>query len=176
MSNSDHNKIIRNAAKDVLTPIGVFQKGQSRIWIDDNGWFLTVIEFQPSGWAKGAYLNIGIHFLWTRKDDTSFDYSFGHDARVHNHIEFTGDEAEFYSQLVKLSRIAEEQVKQYRKLADPQRAKKQLLHRKFFNEELWGSWHKSMLCFFNQIRRKEQNISNVLLRFTANTIKNSINL
>lgn len=59
----DHNKQIRQIAGAVLKPQGLFQKGNSRIWIDDNGWFLILVEFQPGSWAGGSYLNVGIHYL-----------------------------------------------------------------------------------------------------------------
>ena len=65
-STVDHNKIIRDTANSVLKQKGLFQKGTSRVWVDDNGWFLTQIEFQPSGWDSGAYLNVAISFLWRR--------------------------------------------------------------------------------------------------------------
>jgi hypothetical protein len=28
------------------------QKGRSRIWLDDHGWWIAVVEFQPSDWAR----------------------------------------------------------------------------------------------------------------------------
>lgn len=59
-----HSKIIKQVCKEILIPIGVFQKGTSRIYLDDNDYFFTVIEFQPSSWDRGTYLNIGITFLW----------------------------------------------------------------------------------------------------------------
>jgi len=44
MAGNVHEKIIIRTAKDMLAPMGLFQKGQSRTWIDDNGWFLTIVE------------------------------------------------------------------------------------------------------------------------------------
>jgi hypothetical protein len=125
-----HNKIINNAAKEILEPIGVFQKGQSRIWIDDNGWFLTIIDFQPSGWSKGAYLNVGMHFLWTKKEYFSFDFSFDVGTRVHGYVEYTGNDLEFYNEIIGLSKIAEKEIQKYRKYEVPSFAKKQLLQLK----------------------------------------------
>jgi hypothetical protein len=145
--NNEHNKIIRNAAREILAPLGVFQKGQSRIWIDDNGWFLTIIEFQPSGWSKGAYLNASMHFLWSKQEGISFDFSFDIGARVHSHIEHADNGSEFYSEMIKLSKIAEEEVKKYREFKDPYSAIEIILQKKFHCENLWGNWHKAMLCF-----------------------------
>ena len=54
--------------------MGLVQKGHSRTWLDDRGWFLITVEFQPSGWSKGTYLNVGATWLWHPKDFLSFDY------------------------------------------------------------------------------------------------------
>jgi len=54
-----HSKIIADAAKRNLAPIGLTRKGRSRVWLDDRGWYVTVVEFQPSGFSKGSYLNVG---------------------------------------------------------------------------------------------------------------------
>jgi hypothetical protein len=32
-----------------------------------------VVEFQPSGWSMGSYLNVGACWLWYEKDYVSFD-------------------------------------------------------------------------------------------------------
>jgi hypothetical protein len=51
---TDHNKEIALAAKRVLAPLGCVRKGRSRIWLDDHGWWIGVIEFQPGRWSKAA--------------------------------------------------------------------------------------------------------------------------
>ena len=53
----DHSKIINKTAKKIFGVYGIKQKGQSRIWLDDNGWFTTVIEFQPFRGRQGTTLN-----------------------------------------------------------------------------------------------------------------------
>lgn len=63
------------AAKDALSPLGFRQKGRSRLWLRDNGWWLIAVEFQPSGWTKGSYLNVGAHWLWSNMGFLSFDVS-----------------------------------------------------------------------------------------------------
>jgi hypothetical protein len=60
----DHNTEIAAAAKSVLAPLGCVRKGRSRIWLDDHGWWVGVVEFQPSGWSKGSYLNVAASYLW----------------------------------------------------------------------------------------------------------------
>ena len=69
---SAQNLIIAKAAKTALKPLGCQQKGNSRIWFDDHGWWLTLIEFQPSAWGKGSYLNVGAMWLWHAQDHWSF--------------------------------------------------------------------------------------------------------
>lgn len=66
MGSNSHDQIIKQLCKDTLLPLGVFQKGTSRIYIDDNGYFFTVLEFQSSAHAQGTYLNIALHFCGTK--------------------------------------------------------------------------------------------------------------
>jgi hypothetical protein len=74
MSQPEHSVIIANAAKAVLTPLGFRRKGRSRVWLGDRGYWLSVVEFQPSGFSKGSYLNTSAHWLWSPNDTLSFDY------------------------------------------------------------------------------------------------------
>ncbi|MDG5809477.1 hypothetical protein P9869_44140 [Streptomyces ossamyceticus] len=40
-------RIITSAARESLKPLGLAQRGRSRLWIDDHGWWLGVVEFTP---------------------------------------------------------------------------------------------------------------------------------
>jgi hypothetical protein len=71
-----HSKLIAAAAKRQLAPLGLTRKGRSRTWLDDRGWFVTVVEFQPSGFSRGSYLNVGAHFLWAGSGFLSFDLGY----------------------------------------------------------------------------------------------------
>src|SRR5262245_33959960 len=73
-ANIDHNKLIRRSAQRALAPLCVQQRGRSRTWLDDHGWWLIVVEFQPSSWARGAYLNVGAMWLWQRIDHLAFEF------------------------------------------------------------------------------------------------------
>ena len=95
MGINPHDQIIKQLCKDTLLPLGVFQKGTSRIYIDDNGYFFTVLEFQPSAYTKGTYLNVALHFLWNERDYFSFDFPFGADIRVKNFVFLCGFYAYF---------------------------------------------------------------------------------
>ena len=142
MPDNEHNKIIKQAAQEILKPLGLFQKGSSRIWIDDNGWFLVVVEFQPSAWSKGAYLNVGICFMWTVADYISFDYG----DREKRHITFTNAES-FKSYMQEYAEFAKEKVLLYRKFIDLAYARNQVLGYKSPSDALWGNWNKAIICF-----------------------------
>ena len=72
----DHNKLLKKIAKERLKPYGIFQKGQSRTFLYDKGWFTIVIEFQPSSWSKGTYLNIGVDFNFYPRDYFAFGFGY----------------------------------------------------------------------------------------------------
>jgi len=65
---ADHNRLIAQAAKTALAPIGCRRKGRSRLWYLDRGYWLILIEFQPSSFSKGSYLNVGPQWLWGPED------------------------------------------------------------------------------------------------------------
>jgi hypothetical protein len=100
-----HDKLLKEAALRHLKPIGGVQKGRSRVWLVDCAWYVAVVEFQPSSWSKGAYLNVGAHFLWRPVNDIGFD--FGH--RKEGHAEFI-DEMQFAQAADVLARRAAEEV------------------------------------------------------------------
>jgi hypothetical protein len=47
--------VITAEARHVLKPLGLVRRGNSRVWIDDHGWWTIQVEFQPSAWSKGSY-------------------------------------------------------------------------------------------------------------------------
>ncbi len=61
----DHNKLIAQKAKQALKPLGFIRSLKSRIWYKDNGWWAIVVEFQPSSFSRGTYVNVSVtHFLY----------------------------------------------------------------------------------------------------------------
>ncbi|MDO5773790.1 MAG: hypothetical protein Q4P16_05740 [Spirochaetales bacterium] len=119
-----HSKIIKQVCKEILIPLGVFQKGTSRLYLDDNGYFFTVIEFQPSNWDRGTYLNIGLTFLWdyNQSDILYFDFSRQPTARYGKFVEYK-NETQFKKEIINLANIAKEEILFYRKLRDIEFAK-----------------------------------------------------
>jgi hypothetical protein len=63
---NEHGRLIAAAAKTALAPLGCKRKGQSRLWISDERYWLITVEFQPSAWSKGSYLNVRPGWLWLR--------------------------------------------------------------------------------------------------------------
>lgn len=94
-----HDAIIAAAAKSALGPQNFRRKGRSRMWIADRDWWIAVVEFQPSRWSKGTYLNVAAHFLWSGPGCISFDFG----GRL---AEFEAFQSETQFQAV-VSRLAE---------------------------------------------------------------------
>jgi hypothetical protein len=97
------------AGRNYFGPMGIYQIGRSRIWIDDHGWWLGLVEFQPSSHSKGAYLNVSVMWLWSETDHFVFDVH----ARVHQHVEYLNDE-QFAPEADNLARLAKVQLTKYR--------------------------------------------------------------
>jgi hypothetical protein len=89
----DHNRAIALAARAALAPLGFRRKGQSRTWLADHGYWLLAIEFQPSAWSKGSYLNVAAHWLWAPPSlsepryHPSFDFNPRGFSRVGDFVE-----------------------------------------------------------------------------------------
>lgn len=101
-----HDKIIANAAKSALAPLGFGRKGRSRIWIADHSWWATVVEFQPSSWSKGSYLNVAAHWLWSNGGHVSFDFG----GRIAEHVPYETDE-QFTTAIAALANTAAQEAK-----------------------------------------------------------------
>ncbi|WP_159394512.1 hypothetical protein [Streptomyces sp. NRRL S-495] len=69
---SPASRLVTAAAREVLRPLGLQQRGRSRTWIDDHGWWLGIVEFQP-GRNDGSYLNVGVMWLWQDRNHLAFD-------------------------------------------------------------------------------------------------------
>jgi hypothetical protein len=85
---NEHGRLIAAAAKAALGPLGCKRHGQSRTWVSDEKLWAIVIEFQPSSWSKGTYLNVGACWLWRADRDLSFDAGY----RVADFIPFESTE------------------------------------------------------------------------------------
>lgn len=140
----DYNKIIKQAADAILKPQGLFRKGSSRVWIDDNGWFLILVEFQPSGWDKGSYLNVAVHFLWTEQKCLTYDFSSG-GPRINGFVAFDGNEEKFLLDMQGFANRALEKVEEYRKFRDQECACSVRL-KSNFGHDIHKLYQKMMIC------------------------------
>lgn len=147
MSKDVHDKIIKKAAKEILAPLGVFQKGQSRCWLDDNGWFITQVEFQPSGWSKGSHLNALVSFLWEKSEGLDESLSFDVGYREKKFVKFDGDEDVFYQKMLELASYAKEKVVYYRNFNNIKFCKQQLEDITGNSDSFWENWNMAMFCF-----------------------------
>jgi len=105
----EHSKIIARVAKETLAPLGLFQKGSSRTWIDDRGWWIVVIEFQPSGFGKGSYLNVGAMWLWHEEDHFTFDFGNDVGCRIASFVGYV-DEKQFTREAMRLAYLAKDEL------------------------------------------------------------------
>ncbi|MEU3297914.1 hypothetical protein ABZ722_37100 [Streptomyces longwoodensis] len=65
------SSIITSAARESLKPLGLVQRGRSRLWIDDHAWWLGVVEF-TSPRTAGSGLHVGAMWLWHDVDHLAF--------------------------------------------------------------------------------------------------------
>jgi hypothetical protein len=108
-------KLLTQAAREVLRPMGLTQRGRSRSWIDDHGWWLCLVGFPPISGIPGFSLEVAAMWLWDDKAD-SFHYDV-HDYRVDD-APFAGFESEeqFAPEARRLVEVAARNVVRYREL------------------------------------------------------------
>jgi hypothetical protein len=106
---NEPSRILESEAKAILGSMGMKQKGRSRVWLDDRGWWVGVAEFQPSAWSKGSYLNVGCMWLWHVKPWTSYDLS----GRVEENVRFH-DENQFRLEARRLAQKAAQEITRWR--------------------------------------------------------------
>ena len=107
---NEHGRIIAAAAKSALAPLGFHRKGASRVWLADHGFWLDVVEFQPSGFSKGSYCNVSVHWLWGMTPALTFDYGF---RRVGSFAQFNSTDA-FSQSVAEMARAAVGFVERHR--------------------------------------------------------------
>lgn len=108
---SAHNKLLAAAGRDVLRPMGLRQKGRSRIWLDDCAWWVGVVEFQASSFSRGTYLNVGAMWLWRRADHVRFEV--GHRVEGVGFVEYV-DDAQFAPEARRLAELAASRIRDLR--------------------------------------------------------------
>ncbi|MYQ45934.1 hypothetical protein GTW40_12830 [Streptomyces sp. SID4985] len=74
-SPSPASRLVAAAARTRLRPLGLQRRGRSRIWLDDHGWWLGLVEFPSPSWSQGSGLHVGAMWLWQDLDHFAFHVS-----------------------------------------------------------------------------------------------------
>ena len=107
----------RRVLKSIARPRGLVQHGRSRTWLDDQDWWLGIVEFQPSDWTRGSYLNVGVNWFWNVKDWHSFDFGYRVDEPGKGQMFFEYESDDQFAPLAhKLAMVAAERVTHHRQL------------------------------------------------------------
>ena len=136
MDKKEHNKLIAKIAKSIFKPEGIIRKGQSRVWLDDNDWYTTVIEFQPSNWGRGSYLNVGVNFNWYAKDYFSFDIG----GRIKPFNEFK-DKDDFEKVITEYCETTLKTVSDFRKKLNNINNSTKFMTTSLSDQNIWGNYH-----------------------------------
>ena len=142
---NEHGRIIAAAAKAALAPRGFHRKGASRTWLADHGYWLDVVEFQPSGFSKGSYCNVAVHWLWGITPALTFDYGF---HRVGSFIELNNADA-FSLSAGEMAQAAVQSVERHRAVFVSLRATAAHLASREFGKTDPGGWeafHAGVAC------------------------------
>ena len=151
-----HNKIINVAARKILAPEGLFRVGSSRIWIDDNGYFVVPVEFRSEAYEKGSALNVGISFLWETSQgvNETLAYMFGSSVDEVGYVSYTGDDDIFAEKMEHFAEVALEKVREYRLFRDMDYAKEQMESQlnniPKVRKGFWEVYNLAMICFLKR--------------------------
>ena len=131
--------IIAKVASEILHAEGFQRIGASRTWIYDNGWWIAILEFQPSGTSKGTYLNLGLCWLWAEKNYPSFDFGY----RELDFLTWNEDQI-FEQEIYKYAQSARKKFLQYkRKFRDVREVYKSL--KKTKTSEYWDLYNLAIV-------------------------------
>ena len=163
-----HDKLINIAAKKILSPQGLFRRGTSRTWVDDNGYFIIFVSFGSSNWSQSARLGVGIDFLWKYDSEgfnTSFSYSYG-DNSIEDFFEYDGNDEIFQAEMERYSEIGLQKVMEYRNFRDMDYAKRCLEQQVLGipeNRCFWEDYNLAMLYFLKGDYESERKIFETFL-------------
>ncbi|MFJ2746280.1 hypothetical protein ACIO3O_42220 [Streptomyces sp. NPDC087440] len=134
---SPASRLITAAARERLRPLGLRQQGRSRIWIDDHGWWITIVEFPSPRWSQGSGLTVGAMWLWQDFAHLAFDF--------HEHVRTTEDfrnERQFTPVAAILAQEAEQRIEDFRiRLADLNSVATTLIARPSRTGHLWEDFN-----------------------------------
>ncbi len=137
VSSSPASSILTRVGREVLGQLGLRQKARSRLWIDDRRWWLIVVEFQPSSWSQGSYLNVSGMWLWKRSDHYHYDTP---DTRLHEHVEYH-DHAQFEPAARQLAELAAARIEELREQFPSLEAVAEQLLPMSLSRGVWHEYH-----------------------------------
>lgn len=106
---SSASKLVAAAARARLRPLGLLQRGRSRLWLDDRGWWLGLVEFPSPRWSQGSGLHVGAMWLWQDVDHFTFNVS----ERLRGTADYRDDE-QFAPVAEELALLARERIEELR--------------------------------------------------------------
>ena len=160
-----HEKIISQTAKDKLVPLGMFRKGTSRIWVEDNGWFFIVVEYRHHNYFQGAEVYVRMEALW---DAPGVDFlSYISNCHRFDRVDYMGNDEVFAEKLSEVSDSAKEFVLEFRKYKDLDYAKMYLPEEmNNGSAKCWVNWNNAMFAYFrNDIENGDKYLNDVYQYF-----------
>lgn len=112
MAANPHNKIINTVARRVLKPLGLTRVGSSRTWVEDHGWWLIVVDYEPSSFSKGTRISVSVS--WLLYETIGFGRSVGGRLGVGEHHPYRNDE-QFTTVVEEITAAAADEVQIYRR-------------------------------------------------------------
>jgi hypothetical protein len=136
-----HSRILNRVARETLRPLGAIQKGTSRTWLDDHGWWLGVVEFQASSRGRGSFLNVGVMWLWQPGDQHHVYFDLG--DRVESFVAYESDE-QFEREAQRLAARAAQELGRYRALIPDVAAAARILRDEAARRPGWPAWYAAV--------------------------------
>lgn len=106
---SSASRLLAAAARARLRPLGLRQRGRSRLWLDDHGWWLGLVEFPSPRWSQGTGLHVGAMWLW--QDVDHFTFNVG--ERLRSTVDYR-DDGQFAPVAEDLALLARERMEELR--------------------------------------------------------------
>jgi hypothetical protein len=178
------NKMIKIINTKVFKPYGIKRKGESKLFIDDNGWFIILIEFESSIYVKEAFIKIGVNFNWYLSN--AFSYDIEHwESNVKNKkkdfVVYTDNEEQFVDNVDMLCKFAIEEINEYRnKFKNINDAEKVIIENEYTSDNLWGNYHRGIVSgliknktnlnkYFNKLLEEPENDINWIIELKKQT-------
>jgi hypothetical protein len=141
MPHTPHARLLNQAAREVLEPLGLTHSARSRFWYDDRGWRLILVEFQPSSVSRGSFLNVGLMWLWDEREHFTFDDGY----RQQGFVEFH-HKSQFEREALRLAQQAAAKVEAYRGQFPHVAAVAEYLLRQCRAGHRWDLFHAGVAC------------------------------